>query len=299
MSNQLSSSTKALLRAAKHDGPSREKRAAMWTGVTGGLVTHTPLAINPQGAAPPAGPIAAPVAVPSPPPSVPVGPAAAKGGLLAGASMKGAFIGALFGSAISIGVATFMLRSKSVDPPAPVQALVVTAPEKASTPASTLGPSSEPSHATSPSANTTNLPLGPTATPSAMFELAATPTTAPIAQSNRASAESTTATEKPSARSRHDSAASNAPKSSASNDSPDGLLSKEVALVAEARRELLVGDATAALKSVRTARALEARQLEPEEMSLEARALRALGRDAEAAKIENQLRSSYPDTTLR
>ncbi|MEO8800568.1 MAG: hypothetical protein ABI551_21925, partial [Polyangiaceae bacterium] len=123
MSN-LSPTTKALLRTAKHDGPSREKRAAMWTGVTGGLVTHTPLAINVQGAAPPAGPpagpVAAPMTVPPPPPSAPIGVAVAKGGLLAGASMKGAFIGALFGSAISIGVATFMLRSKSADPPVPV-----------------------------------------------------------------------------------------------------------------------------------------------------------------------------------
>ncbi len=303
MTNQLSSSTKALLRAAKHDSPSREKRAAMWTGVTGGLVTHTPLAVNVQGAAPPAGPLAGPVAVPPPPPSAPIGVAGAKGGLLAGASMKGAFIGALFGSAISIGVATFMLRSKSADPPAPVQTVVVTSPEKGSalpsTPAANM--------ATNVAANSTNPPVDPKATPSAMFELAATPAVTPNARSAVNSAESSdgnasgalASTAKPSPRSHHDGAASTTPKTTTSNDSLDGLLSKEVGLVAEARRELLLGDATAALKSVRTARSLEARQLEPEEMSLEARALRALGRDVDAAKVENQLRSSYPDTTLR
>jgi hypothetical protein len=80
--------------------------------------------------------------------------------------------------------------------------------------------------------------------------------------------------------------------------SPDDMLSREVALVQEARRDLLIGDAAGTLKASRAARALEARQLEPEEMSLEARALRALGRDSEAAKVESQLRTMYPDQTL-
>ncbi|MEO8796275.1 MAG: hypothetical protein ABI551_00185 [Polyangiaceae bacterium] len=306
MSN-LSPNTKALLRAARHDSPSRDKRAAMWTGVTGGLVTHTPLTLNVQGAAPPAGPVAgpvaAPVAVPPPPPSAPIGIAAAKSGLLAGASMKGAFIGALFGSAISIGVATFMLRSKSADPPVPVQTVVVTSPEKGSAPPSTL----PANMATNGAANSMNLPVEPKAASTAMFEIAATPAVTPNARSTVNSDESSisnasgalASTTKPSPRSHHDGAASTTPKTTTSNDSLDGLLSKEVGLVAEARRELLLGDAAAALKSVRAARSLEARQLEPEEMSLEARALRALARDVEAAKVENQLRSSYPDTTLR
>jgi hypothetical protein len=80
--------------------------------------------------------------------------------------------------------------------------------------------------------------------------------------------------------------------------SPDDLLSREVSLVQEARRDLLVGDAAGALKATRAARGLEARQLEPEEMSLEARSLHALGRDAEATKVESQLRTMYPDQTL-
>ncbi|MGH7327335.1 MAG: hypothetical protein ACREJX_03185, partial [Polyangiaceae bacterium] len=115
MSNNLSPSTRALLDAAKHDGPSRESRAAMWTGLTGGLITHTPGQLKPQSA--------------GGPPSI--GPAA-NGAFCAGASMKGAFIGALFGSAISIGVATFMLRAKTEPaPPAPVAQVAVTSPQNA------------------------------------------------------------------------------------------------------------------------------------------------------------------------
>ncbi|MGH7281885.1 MAG: hypothetical protein ACRELY_10205, partial [Polyangiaceae bacterium] len=85
-----------------------------------------------------------------------------------------------------------------------------------------------------------------------------------------------------------------AKKDSSEIESQDDMLARELALFAEARRELLTGDATAALKSVRAARSLEARQLEPEEMSLEARALRQLGRDSEAQRVESQLRTMYP-----
>jgi hypothetical protein len=80
--------------------------------------------------------------------------------------------------------------------------------------------------------------------------------------------------------------------------SPDDLLSRETSLVVEARRDILTGDAAGALKAARAARSLEARQLEPEEMSIEAKALRALGRDSEAMKVESQLRTMYPEQTL-
>ena len=101
MSN-LSPSTLALLRAAKNDAPSKESRNAIWGGVTSGLVTHTPLHITPQGAsaAPP------PVAAASVGAAAAAPAAVATKGVLASAAgltgMKGAFVGALFGSAISI-----------------------------------------------------------------------------------------------------------------------------------------------------------------------------------------------------
>lgn len=271
MSSNLSPSTRALLDAAKHDGPSREKRAAMWTGITGGLVTQTPPQIKPQSSGASGSTTAA-----------------TKGAFWAGASMKGAFIGALFGSAISIGVATFMLRAKTepaAPPPSPAAQLAA-----APSPNANAGTNATPS--------TTQNAQGSSATTS--IELPATNDTnsqstgnsagSPASQNAQGANDSSRSTvaSKPS-RSTHA-----AKKDPVSNESPDDMLSREVALVAEARRELLTGDAAAALKSVRAARSLEARQLEPEEMSLEARALRQLGRDAEAERVEAQLRTMYP-----
>lgn len=78
---------------------------------------------------------------------------------------------------------------------------------------------------------------------------------------------------------------------------PDSL-SREVALVAEARGELLRGEATRALATIRVARSLKVRQLEPEELSVEVRALRALGRTEEAEGVEAQLRTEFPEHAL-
>lgn len=269
MSNNLSPSTKALLQAAKGDRPSTERRAAMWTGITGGLVTHTPLHVTPQGAPPPT---AAPAA------------AATKGALFAGASMKGAFIGALFGSAISIGVATFMLRSKPAEQTPPPAVVTTVAQPSAMQPAP-----AQPNDV----AATANAQIAPS-----NLELAATPndarSTENSAVSSRANASQPVAHGTSSAKSTH----AKKDTSSSSLDSPDDMLMREVALVADARRQLLTGDPASALKSVRAARSLEARQMEPEEMGLEAKALRALGRDAEADKVESQLRSMYPGASM-
>lgn len=75
-------------------------------------------------------------------------------------------------------------------------------------------------------------------------------------------------------------------------------LMREAALVAEARGALLRSDAEAALASLDAARRVGLRDLEPEELSLRARSLRVLGRDAEAADIERTLKSRYPDHFL-
>ncbi|MEO8878406.1 MAG: hypothetical protein ABI461_22640, partial [Polyangiaceae bacterium] len=121
MSN-LSPSTLALLRAAKTDSPTKESRAAIWGGVTSGLVTHTPLHITPHGAGAGAGASTAPAAVGM----AGAGKAALLGGSMT-ATMKAAFVGALFGSAISIGVATVMLRAKPADP-SPTQSQLLRGP---------------------------------------------------------------------------------------------------------------------------------------------------------------------------
>lgn len=82
------------------------------------------------------------------------------------------------------------------------------------------------------------------------------------------------------------------PSSSAMLGDAD-LLGREVSLVLSARESLLGSDPTRALDLARRARALHG-QLDKEALTLEVRALRALGRDAEADRMEFELRVRHP-----
>jgi hypothetical protein len=75
-------------------------------------------------------------------------------------------------------------------------------------------------------------------------------------------------------------------------------LSLEASLITEARSALAEGDAISALRKARAARALPVRQLVPEELAVEAQALRALGREAEANAVDQALRAQYPESAL-
>jgi hypothetical protein len=75
-------------------------------------------------------------------------------------------------------------------------------------------------------------------------------------------------------------------------------LGEEARLVTAARNALVAGDPAKALSLVQGTRKLSARSLEPEELGLEARALRALGRADDAAATELVLRRRYPDHAL-
>jgi hypothetical protein len=75
-------------------------------------------------------------------------------------------------------------------------------------------------------------------------------------------------------------------------------LAREASLVADARAALARQAPQAALRVIRATRALAPRQLIPEELSVEAQALRALGRTQEAGAIEGVLRSRYPESAL-
>jgi hypothetical protein len=75
-------------------------------------------------------------------------------------------------------------------------------------------------------------------------------------------------------------------------------LSLEASLITEARAALVAGDPMAALRKARAARSLPVRQLVPEELTVEAQALRALGRDGEANSIDQILRAQYPESAL-
>jgi hypothetical protein len=78
----------------------------------------------------------------------------------------------------------------------------------------------------------------------------------------------------------------------------DATLMREASLVAEARGALARGDARGALAAVRAAKRLRTRDLEPEALALEAVALRRLGKEADAAAVEQRLRERYPDHAL-
>ncbi|MDB4936740.1 MAG: hypothetical protein JWP87_3712 [Labilithrix sp.] len=95
-----------------------------------------------------------------------------------------------------------------------------------------------------------------------------------------------------------DANAASSALANASAASPAGDLAEEARLVTAARTSLMTGDATRALSLLQATRKLSTRSLEPEELGLEARALRALGRADEAAATELVLRRRYPDHAL-
>jgi hypothetical protein len=78
----------------------------------------------------------------------------------------------------------------------------------------------------------------------------------------------------------------------------DDSLTREASLVAEARAALAAGNAQEALRLVRSARSMRAPQLVPEELTVEAQALRALGKTDDAQGVDATLHSQYPDSAL-
>jgi hypothetical protein len=75
-------------------------------------------------------------------------------------------------------------------------------------------------------------------------------------------------------------------------------LAREASALAEARGALARRDALSALQIVRSLRALPGRQLVPEELAVEAQALRGLGLDEDASAVETRLRVRFPDSVL-
>jgi hypothetical protein len=76
------------------------------------------------------------------------------------------------------------------------------------------------------------------------------------------------------------------------------VLMYEAKLVTQARQALVEGRPAAALDVLDLAARDSSRSLEPEELSLRIRALKQLGRDVEAASVEETLRARYPDHFL-
>lgn len=85
---------------------------------------------------------------------------------------------------------------------------------------------------------------------------------------------------------------------SSTRTDPESDLAEEARLVTDARAALVAGDPARALALVRSTKRLATRALEPEELGLEARALRALGRADDAAATELRLKSRFPGHAL-
>jgi hypothetical protein len=89
------------------------------------------------------------------------------------------------------------------------------------------------------------------------------------------------------------------PATGGGTSSPGGDdLAREAALLSSARSALAAGDATSALRALRATTSIHDRQLVPEGLTLEAQALHALGRDAEASAVEARIKALYPESAL-
>ncbi len=232
---EVSTRTRALLDAAKSDAPSQLAKAKIW----GGVAATTAAA---------------------------AGVGASAGSVAAMGSGKLMVVGALFGSAVTVGLAMALMH---VGPLAPAsegarlraQSHAEVAPPRPAAPAAPAPAAPDPA-----AVQTIDLDDAPAA-----------PTTA---------ATPARAIRKP-----------RAARSPAAVDR-DELLEREGFLVSEARGALVRGDAKGALSAVHAAQALDSHALDPEELALEARALRAQGSAAAAAEVEARLRARYPDHAL-
>jgi hypothetical protein len=78
----------------------------------------------------------------------------------------------------------------------------------------------------------------------------------------------------------------------------DDALAREASLLASARNALAQRDALTALQIVRGLSSLPSRQLMPEEMAVEAQALRGLGLADQANALDATLHAKFPDSVL-
>jgi flagellar hook-length control protein FliK len=263
---------RALFAAAREDGPGARQRAAVFrgvavaTGIAGGAA-----AVSGAASAAPAGTVVVAAA------NVAETATVAGAGALAGAgtasifSMKLLAIGALIG-VVSTGLGvvlavTFVVPPSSREAPPRVRT-AGTAPANGGG-ASEARLASTPTRVIAPGAKL--------AMPAARGR--DTATSDAKAKAEAARAEATARTE------------------NASAEAPSDL-AEEARLVTAARSALVAGDAARALALVQATRKLGARALEPEELGLEARALRALGRADDAAATELVLRRRYPESAL-
>ncbi len=210
--SELTPTTLGLLRAARKDGPGAAGRAQIWNGVAAKAAGGTAL-----------------------------GAAGAKTAATA-ATAKLFAMGALLGSAVTVGLAAMVLHIGA--------------------------PSLRPDPALDVHADTEGATIAPAARPTAF----ATPEAAPRGEALR--------------------------RAPAHIHTDEDSLGREAALVAEARGAVMRGEPEVALNALHAAEMLSAHALAPEELSLEVKALRALGRFDEANATDAKLRARFPEHAL-
>ncbi|HEY6463836.1 MAG TPA: hypothetical protein VIY73_26885, partial [Polyangiaceae bacterium] len=251
---RLSAATRALLRAAKTDAPGAAARAKVWSGVAA--------SVGGAGAAGAAGIAAATGS------SVAPGASAAAGG--AAAATKLLTNGTLLGGTITVGLAAALIRVGPAPSPTPPAASIAGRAQVVVLD----GPASPARNVPPPPVEHDDPPVPLASPPGALFPTAVTVMTG---------ATGVTSAPRPRASSRPSSPANAPPTTSAADTFP-----REASLVAEAHAAMMRGDARSALRMVHAARALPSHALGPEELTLEAQALRILGRDDDARDAETR-----------
>jgi hypothetical protein len=217
---ELSPTTKGLLRAAREDGPGAAGRAQIWSGVAAKAAGGGALG-------------------------------AAGGKAIASAATAKLFgMGALLGSAITVGVAAMVLHVH------------------------VGGPSLRPDPALEVHADTESETMAPTARPDQVIRAGAVAGAAPRGETAKHAA------------------------GHAHLDDQLDSLGREAELVAEARGAVVRGEPEVALSALHAAEKLPAHAMEPEELSLEVRALRAMGKLDEANAADARLRARFPEHAL-
>jgi len=262
--DRLSSATQALLKAARTDGPSAAARAKVWSGVSAAVGGAAGAAVAGAGAS---------------------GAATSAVGMSAA---KMLVAGTLLGGALTVGLAAMLLHfgpAPRVTPPATTPHIAAAAATAAPGLPSTfaLAPVDDSFAGASPIgvAGLNWVPGGPVA---AQTTARHAPAAHPVVRPSHALAASNP----------HPAAHATVPQP-ATGDDP---LTREASLVADARVALAAGNPQEALRLVRSARSMRAPQLVPEELTVEAQALRALGKADDAQGVDATLHSQYPDSAL-
>ena len=254
------SDLRSFLEAAKADGPSAAAKAKVWAGVSSAI----------GGAA-----------------------AMSGGGAAAGSAgaVKMLLLGTLLGGTLTVGIGATMLLVRGAPSRGPVSAIAAPAPATAPPPVEPLaapvqGPASPREVLLGTTVDALALPVvvapaerGPVNVPVAV-EVPRRPSA--LANASRASSAPLAAT---------------APASPAAPEQDDAL-AREASLLASARNALVRRDALTALQIVRGLASLPGRQLIPEELAVEAQALRGLGLADQAQTVDATLHSKFPDSVL-